>query len=138
MLKLSRPQLEAMTLRDPQRLVDTLLRYVRRNAADMIKNIDPISLREMVEGGVVRARSHGLSRLDDLALFIGLMFEIGPSFDEQADLHRLLDDPAIPPDQKMANLLARAPDAAWDEAEKRRDSLAWFPELVAERRGAAS
>src|SRR4051812_4989510 len=112
MLKLDRQQLEAMTLRDPERLVDTLLRYVKRTQVDMIRDIDPFSLRKMVENGITRARSHGLARLDDLATFIGLMFEIGPNFDEQPDIRRVLDEPSIPADRKIAVLMERVPDAA--------------------------
>lgn len=135
MLVLSEQQKEDMLMADEERFVDFVVRHVQTECRDSVRDIDPVSLREMVANGLARARGHGLGRAKDLTAFVALMFEIAPNFDEQADIRRALADPSVPIDRRFDAMLEGVPDRAWDEAEKRRNPAAWFPELLDGRQG---
>jgi hypothetical protein len=129
-LIIDRGQLEASLLADEDRFIAFIIRHLQRECRDSVRDLDPVSLREMVSNGLVRARSHGLHKPMDLTAFISIMFEIGPNFDEQPDISRALRNPAIPADQRFGFMLGHVSEEAWEEAQRHRRSEAWFPDLL--------
>jgi len=67
-----------MLTRDESRFIDFVVGHVRRECRESVRDIDPVSLREMVTNGLSRARSHGLAGPKDLTAFVAIMFEIAP------------------------------------------------------------
>jgi hypothetical protein len=134
MFTITQKQLELMLTHDPVKFIDFVVAHVQRHCRDSVRDIDPVSLREMVTNGLARARSHGLSRAKDLTAFVAIMFEIGPNFDEQPEIRAALRDGRIAPDERFDRMLSTVSDDAWTDAERRRDSEAWFPELMDEKR----
>lgn len=122
-------QLRQAYMADHARFVNFVGRHVQDHCRDSVRDIDPLSLREMVENGLARARSHGLDDPKSLTAFVAIMFEIGPNFDEEPEIRAALADASVPMAERFDTLLARVSDAAWERAEAQRDSLAWFPEL---------
>lgn len=118
-----------MLLADEQKFVDFVIGHLQRESRDSIRDIDPISLREMVSNGLARARSHGLRSAKNLTAFVAIMFEIAPNFDEQRDIRRALRDESVPVDRRFDAMLERVSDRAWEEAERAKISETWFPEL---------
>jgi hypothetical protein len=129
MLKIRQEQLEAMFTQDKGKFIDFIIGHLQRECRDSVRDIDPVSLREMVTNGLARARSHGLSKAKALTAFVSIMFEIGPNFDEQPNIRRALRDHATRIDEDFETIFKFLPDNAWDEAERNRNSAAWFPEL---------
>lgn len=132
MLTIHQDQLERMLTQDEARFIDFVVGHVHQECRNSVRDIDPVSLREMVTNGLARARSHGLRRAKDMTAFVAIMFEIAPNFDEQPDIRRALRDEAVPIDQRFDSMVERVPDRAWEEAERNKVSEAWFPELLAE------
>lgn len=114
---------------DEQALVRFVVGHVHKHCRDSVRDIDAASLREMVENGLARARSHGLDRPKALTAFVALMFEIGPNFDQQPEIRAALADTSVPMSERFDVMLSRVSDEAWEEAEANRDPLAWFPGL---------
>jgi predicted nuclease with TOPRIM domain len=130
MLRISKKQMHAFLTGDESRFIAFLLTQLRRECRDLVRDIDPESLREMVVNGLVRARSHGLNSATDLTAFVSIMFEIAPNFDEQPDIRRALQDESVPRESRFSVMLERVPEGAWEEAERNRRMEAWFPELL--------
>ena len=127
MLVISREQLDAFIAAD-----DNELEYhiaVALNKVDPLRTLGyrPELLRDkMIKNGVERARSHGLTKPEDVAAFVAVMFEVAPNFDEQPEINAILKDTNFPPPERFYQLFERASDDAWLEAEKYYDYEAWF------------
>jgi len=131
MLTIRKEQLDQMFTHDEARFVDFVVRHVQQECRDSVRDIDPVSLREMVTNGLARARAHGLRGPKDLTAFVAIMFEIAPNFDEQPDIRRALGDESVPLEGRFDAMLERVPDWAWEDAQRGKVSEAWFPELLA-------
>lgn len=86
-------------------------------------------LREMVAGGLKKARRHRFKTTEDLTAFVVLMFTMAPNFDEQAELAAVLADESIPEEIRMDALTADSLNSAWEQAENDYDDTTWFPEI---------
>ena len=84
----------------------------------------------MLEIGIARAKSHGLTGAEDIAAFIAVMFEIAPRFDEQTEIRQVLTDDRFPPNVRLDQLFMLVPDEVWIEASKKYDDSFWFPAKV--------
>ncbi len=127
-MKIRRRQLDDVLTQDEEKFADFVLEHVKRECRSSVRDIDPVSLREMVSNGIARARGHGLRAAKDITAFVAIMFEIAPNFDQQPDIRRALADESVPLDRRFDVMMERVPDRAWEEAERSRDSAAWFPE----------
>jgi hypothetical protein len=78
--------------------------------------------------GIERAKAAGFKKAEDIAIFVALMFEISPTFDEQPMIAAVLADTNFPVSERLSQLPERVPDEAWLEAEARYDSNFWFAE----------
>lgn len=77
MQALARPQLEAFT----RRMVDHVRRVFSERAAPMTDE----QIRSQVQDGIERAEAYGIRREADVALFIDILFGIGPDFDDRPE-----------------------------------------------------
>ena len=118
MLYFTRAQMDQFLTGNEDHFIDFLVKQVKRECADCVRDIDPVSLREMVTNGLARARTHGLARAKDLTAFVAIMFEIAPNFDEQPRIRAALTNPSIPVDERCDRMLEQVPDWAWDDAER--------------------
>lgn len=132
MLYFTSARMEQFLTGNEDHFIDFLVGHVKRACADCVRDIEPISLREMVTNALARARSHGLTRAKDLTAFVAIMFEIAPNFDEQPQIRAALADPRVPLEQRFEKMLEQVPDWAWEDAERGKVSLAWFPALLAD------
>lgn len=121
-------EVEAALRDDPTQLASLVLTLIRRSDFELIRGIEITRLREMVPRGITRAQGHGFTALKDLVIFVGLMFEFGPSFDQQSEIRRLLRDNGRPPQLNMTEVVDRISEPAWNEAERCRDEAEWFRE----------
>lgn len=126
MLVIRREQLDAFIAADDKELVGLVAAALKTANPLRTLNYNPELLRGMISTGIERARSHGLTRPEDIAAFVAVMFEIAPNFDEQRDIKAILNDANFSPADRFYQLFERASDDAWLEAEKRYDELVWF------------
>lgn len=114
---------------DEEEFVDLIIEHLKIESPELVANLPKDSLQEMVANGLTKARSYGLNIDEHLIGFVSIMFEIAPSFDEQADIHKVLTDESIPPDKRFDAMFEDVSESAWEEAEENYDSDAWYPEL---------
>ncbi|HMJ07672.1 MAG TPA: hypothetical protein VK468_01625 [Pyrinomonadaceae bacterium] len=127
MLVIRQEQMQAMIAGDETQLESVVADAVRAANPERVKDYEKDVLDSMVKTAVARAKSHDLSKAEDIAAFAAVMFEIAPNFDEQRDIKLVLNDAHFPPAERFYQLFERVPDDAWAEAEKRYDELVWFP-----------
>jgi hypothetical protein len=129
MLNIRQEQIKAMLMHNEEKFIDLVVKHVQQECPDDIRDIDPVSLREMVTNGLARARSYELEKPQDLTAFVAIMFDISPNFDEQPNIQQALRDKSIPIEQGFNTMIECVPDKAWEEVETNKNSDAWFPEL---------
>ena len=127
MLVIRQEQMQAMIVADEEQLEALVTDAVRAANAERVKDYEAEVLRSMVKTAIARARSHDLTKAEDIAAFSAVMFEIAPNFDEQPDVKLVLGDATFPPAERFYQLFARVNEESWAEAEKRYDELVWFP-----------
>lgn len=103
------------------RLVD----YVRREFPAVVEELPAGTLSGRVRIGVERARSFGIEEYQNIALFVALMFEFAPNFDQHPHINQLLLDPAILPEKRMSAVVDEISDEEWDQVEASRDGQSW-------------
>lgn len=126
MLVIKREQLDVFIASDDNELVTLIVAAVKNANALRTVNYKPELLRSMVTIGIERARALGLTKPEDIAAFVAVMFEVAPNFDQQPEINAILNDANFPPSERFYQLFERAPDAAWLDAEQRYDILVWF------------
>ena len=112
-----------------EEFVEFLVGHIKEDHPEIESERDDETLREMVRGGIKRAKSHKLKTAEDLTAFVSIMFEVAPNFDEQPEIKTVLDDKTFPPEERIERLWSPiVTEEAWEEAESNYDENAWFPE----------
>lgn len=128
MLVIREQQVQHFIAENDQQLVELIAQAIRETNAERTAHLDDAQLAAMVEYGVKRARSHDLRRAENLAAFVGLMFEIAPDFDLQPQIKTVLADANHPADERLFQLWQRTSDTDWREAENLYKAETWFPD----------
>jgi len=128
MLVIKRTQIESFIAEDDTHLVRVLREIIRESSHEEVSIHSDETLDKMVRIGIEQARSRDFERIEDIAAFVALMFEISPSFDmtEQIDLY--FKDKTVPAEFKIEQLLGRMTEEQWHEAEGTYDARSWFPD----------
>jgi hypothetical protein len=135
MLKIRSEQIEAFQpVADAQfvrRIVDHL-RKRQSNAAvrlpqgpTLIFRLPDALLHKMVQVGVARARSYGLTWESSITGFVVLMFKVAPNFDQHPAINRALTDAQVAPDARLQKLLEVTTSSDWWEAKEHYDPTVW-------------
>lgn len=101
-------------------LPDRVILHLRARCPRKVHPLSDVELRMKVEVGLARARYYGLSAEPQLATFVGLMFVVGPSFDEHPWIRRVLRDTRKPAEVRLKDVMATTPAHVWKEAAARR------------------
>ena len=109
-----------------EQFVQRLMEYFRKSEPSAGPPVSDGTLQKMMETGVKRARSHGIDWEASIAAYIALMFQIAPNFDETTEFRQVLDDPSVPPNQRIDLIAHRVPQSAYVEAAKHYNLSAWF------------
>lgn len=128
-LIIRKEQMEAFEPQAEAAFVDRVVMHLREEHAEAVGRLPDDVLQEMINNGLARGRKYGLSWESSLTAFVALMFEIAPNFDEHPRIQQVLRDESVPPDSRIDMLLERISDQDWEEAERRYDANAWFPDL---------
>ena|ERR1041385_7069612 len=119
-------QIQSFIAKTDDELVDVIKLALGETNPARISGIDPSVFGKMIKVGIDRARSHELSRAEDIAAFVAVMFEIAPNFDEQAQINDLLNHPKMTPTFRFYQIFEGIPDEAWEEAESNYNTETWF------------
>ena len=130
MLIVRQEQFEAIIKGTEEDFVNYLFDFVQSNHTEAAAKRDDKILREMIRGGIKRAASHQITKVEDTQNFIAKMFEIAPNFDEQAEIKAVLDEQNISPDKRIEKLQSPViSDDVWEKAKSNYKENAWFAHL---------
>jgi len=127
MLVIREEQIQHFIAADEEQLVEVVSRAIREANPARVADYDDKKLGKMVKIGIERAKSHELTRGQDIAAFVAVMFEIAPKFDEQEEIKMILNETLFPADERFYQLFERVSDDVWEEAEKLYEDTYWFP-----------
>lgn len=114
MLAIKRSQRERMG--EPA-FVDRMIFYLRTKYLWWIHFIPMDELRIRVVHGIEKGRSYGLTSEFNLTVFVTNMLTIGPDFDKQPAIQRVLTDESIDPDDRMEALMGKGvTDDDWEDS----------------------
>ncbi len=122
---LRKAQIEEMRKAAEPAFVKEVASHLRDNNTEAVAALKDPELERRIGIGLKRARRHELTQRATLTLFVALMFEIAPNFDESAPVKALLGDMTKPPDERMRGLPDQLTDEQWLEAKQNADSRVW-------------
>lgn len=138
MLKIRSEQTRPFEAQAENAFIERVMEYLRKNHADAPVRLPKIEsaaagvseltdkvLREMVIGGIARARNYGMTWKSTLISFVVLMFIVAPNFDEDGRVEKVLKNGQIPADERVEKLLDELSDEEWDAVGEKYDPAAW-------------
>lgn len=102
-----------------------IMQFLRTDYPENVKDIPPDVFRLMVQNGIARARSNGLTWRYSISMFVSLMFLIAPNFDEHPIIRRRLSNPVAEPDYLIDSVVDVTTPDEWLEAGLLYDHTAW-------------
>ena len=126
MLVIRKDQIQHFIAADDAQLAVVVAEAVRKANGERVAEYGDKELAAMVKIGIERARTHELTKAEDIAAYVAVMFEVAPRFDEQPDIRTLLNDASFSPEIRFYQLFERIQEKSWQEAEKRYDDSFWF------------
>jgi hypothetical protein len=104
-------------IRDEARIV-AITGHLQKHAAEACHALNDAKLRALVAQGIADGSSFGLRSLRALAGFVGLSLIVGPRFFRHSSVRAVLEDPSIPPEQRVQALVARLSAREWRAAQQ--------------------
>ena len=95
------------------------------DGAVIISGLSEETLREMVEGGIARARAYGITWKSSLMSYVMLMFLTAPNFDEHRAVAEFLTNEEIEPDRRIDKMMDEISNKIWPEVEAHYDPKTW-------------
>ena len=102
-----------------------LAETVRTRFPDETSELSGDELHKLLRAAVARARRHGLTWESAIAGFVTLMFNIAPNFDEHPAFQRVLANPALSEEDRVAAVFSQVTPEEWEQAEDAYDDSAW-------------
>lgn len=128
MLTIRTEQIQHFIAKDDSELVKLIAEIIRTANPERVAGCTDETIESMVKIGIERARTHDFDRAEDIAAFVGVMFEISPTFDEKDEIKVILDDADSPVEERFEQLWEVTPDETWKELEDKYDAKVWFPD----------
>ncbi|HLJ51404.1 MAG TPA: hypothetical protein VKU01_35600 [Bryobacteraceae bacterium] len=124
-MNISSAQMRAIETNTGQKLIDALCLHLRTYHAAVLPRSDQ-QLAMKVKTGIVRARLRGLTLQPKIALYVALMFEIAPNFDDNVNIWRVLYRAGSVPDIQIDYLPALVREQDWAAAKAGAGPRAWL------------
>jgi hypothetical protein len=83
---------------------------------EALEGLSDDEIRRRVAIGIAKAQTHGLDTPGAATAFVTLLFLVGPAFDRQPNIARVLSDAKLPPDQRMKRLFSLTKEEDWEAA----------------------
>lgn len=129
MINVTQQQLDRFWIADKEDFISRLQEEVIEDAPWVREAWPPQLLRETVAYSLDRALANGFTDDVDLRTFVSLMFVIGPDFDQNLKIRKVLDDTSLTTAERWDKL---AQDSAyshiWQELSEPSHQENWFPE----------
>jgi len=130
MLRIRQEQMDIFQQQAEINFIDSVVKHLRTDHAEIVKDIPEDKLYKRVEYGIKRAREYGLSWKNNLNAFVTLMFDIGPDFDRFPAFQKYLTDESVLPNKRMGVLLRETTEIDWQNAQQASTSNNWPEEML--------
>ena len=107
MIKLRREQVLALIKAASGPFIRRLAEDLREIFPERFAELGPAGARAAIESGIEKGRTYGMTRENEVAQLVGLMFELGLEFDKDPDFqwaHRILCDSTRSPQERLDEL----------------------------------
>ncbi|HYZ84479.1 MAG TPA: hypothetical protein VE621_08755 [Bryobacteraceae bacterium] len=118
-------QLDRFRNEKEEELARVIRNDLERNHPQTTQGLSPAIMAYRIRTGIDRARTHGLSKQYAVAMFVELMFLIGPDFDEYPPFKATLRRKDLKPDDRIDVLVAETTERQWQNARLRYNPAAW-------------
>jgi hypothetical protein len=107
-------------------LTNKIIEFLQDEAPEEIEGLHLNLLSQMVENGIIRARSHGFTEDNAVQDYVQLMFEIAPNFDQNPAFAKALRETSgFDQDVRAHSILERISEEEWNQAADAYDENAW-------------
>lgn len=130
MLKIRKEQMGVFEQQAEINFVDSVLKKLRTDYAELVKELPEDKLHKRVEYGIRCAREYGLTWKNNLRTYVTLMFVIAPDFDRFPAFEKFLTDESIPPNERIEVLLKETTDVDWQNAQKASAPYNWPEDML--------
>ena len=113
---------EKLSLRD---CADFVRAFVLENVLAGLPPLPADVLDFRVTSGINRAVAHGLTTYSDIAIFVSLLFAIGPTFDSYPFFRSVLSDDDLDHDERLDVMVELAVQRDWQDAFETGGEAAW-------------
>ena len=127
MLKIRKDQIDLFQPDAEEAFIRRVMNYVRERHGDrivklpagetIVAGLPEETLRQMVEGGIARARAYGITWKSSLISYVVLMFLTAPNFDEHRAVYGYLTNERIEADRRIDAMMDELPNKVWQEVE---------------------
>ncbi len=111
MLVIRKKQIEALDRQSEKLFLDRMVDHLSEIFPEKCKELgSKAQIRELARQGLERARGYGIDTEQDVALFVDIMFGIGPDFPDGEDMRwarSILENEGLSGPAKMAFILQR-------------------------------
>ena len=133
MLVIRREQMQAFERESFEDCVRFVSGFVLGQVFDKPPGISAETLDRRIRSGILRAEEYGLASYSAIAIFVSLLFAIGPSFDQYPFCASVLKDsdlnrPDSDEDERMTVLTELATERDWLDAYQSCGQGAWLLE----------
>ena len=113
---------EKLSLRD---CADFVRAFVLENVLAGLPLLPADVLDFRITSGINRAVAYGLTTYSDIAIFVSLLFAIGPAFDSYPFFRSVLTDDDLDHDERLDVLVELAVQRDWQDAFETGGEAAW-------------
>ena len=124
MLNLAATQMASLDSAQQQGFEQTLAQMMRSDYP-VPALMPPAVLARVVNTGLRRASTYGLTQQRSLGNFVLLMAGVAPNFDLHPAVHDALTQPGLPPDQRPEQLVQLVSADQWEEVAAQAGHIGW-------------
>lgn len=129
MITVSKEQMNTFYMADKEIFINEMLEEIKKDIPSVNKYFHPKMLYDAVAYSLDRAIANGFTDDLDIRTFVGLMFIIGPDFDQHPEVHKLLADSSLSTEERW-DVLTEASEFSdiLEELSTPSHQNTWFPE----------
>lgn len=101
---------------DPEDLLEHVIDHLCEEQAEAVAEWKDDVIRERAVVAIARAQGHGIEEAEAVTAFVSLMVLVGPEFDRQPSIAKVLGKKGIPAAERLRALFVETREEDWEEA----------------------
>jgi len=104
---------------------DSIISYINSHHPYCVVDLDVNTILARVEFGIQQAQEYDMDALNSITLFVVLMFEYAPDFNNQRAIHSYLVDKNVRPNTRIWLAVEELPSSIWEEVKHNKTDIVW-------------